>query len=215
MTYLDLVNSVLRRMRENEVTSVDSNSYSKLIGEFVNDAKHFVENAWDWSALRKTITVNTVEDVISYELTGTNNHFSVLDVINDSSNVFLRNQSSTWMNKAYLVINPVKGAPEFYSYNGVTNDGETIVDLYPKPDKEYTLRFNIVDRPEHLVEDTDRLLVPSMAVIQFATAFASRERGEQGGTSSAELVSIAQATLSDAIAMDASRFPHETIWTDC
>lgn len=215
MTYLDLVNSVLRRMRENEVSSVDSNSYSKLVGEFVNDAKSFVENAWDWSALRKTITVTTVDDVISYELTGTNNSFSVLDVINDTSNVFMRNQSSTWMNNAYLVADPVKGSPDFFSYNGVSDTGESIVDLYPKPDQAYILRFNIVDRPDRLSADTDKVLVPTLPVIQFATAFASRERGEQGGTSSAELSSIAQNTLADAIAMDASRFPHETIWTDC
>lgn len=215
MTYLDLVNSVLRRMRENEVSSVASDSYSKLIGEFVNDAKTFVENAWDWSALRKTITVTTVDDVVSYELTGTNNSFSVLDVINDTSNVFMRNQSSTWMNNAYLVADPVKGSPDFFSYNGVSDTGESIVDLYPKPDQAYTLRFNIVDRPDRMTSDTEKLLVPSSPVIQFATAFAARERGEQGGTSAAELSSVAQATLADAIAMDASRFPHETIWTDC
>ena len=37
MTYLQLVNSVLRRLREEEVSTVSQNSYSKLIGEFVND----------------------------------------------------------------------------------------------------------------------------------------------------------------------------------
>lgn len=202
-------------MRENEVSSVNSNSYAKLIGEFVNDAKNFVENAWDWSALRKTITVTTVDDVVSYELTGTNNSFSILDVINDTSNVFMRNQSSTWMNNAYLVAEPVKGSPNFFSFNGVSNTNELIVDVYPKPDKAYTLRFNLVDRTDRMTTDTEKLLVPSSPVIQFATAFAARERGEQGGTSSAELSSIAQNTLADAIAMDASRFPHETIWTDC
>ena len=40
MTYLQLVNSVLRRMREDEVVSIENSndSYVKLIGEFVNDA---------------------------------------------------------------------------------------------------------------------------------------------------------------------------------
>ena len=45
MTYLQLVNSVLRRLREDEVDTVDQNSYSKLIGEYVNDAKRAVEDA--------------------------------------------------------------------------------------------------------------------------------------------------------------------------
>ena len=39
MTYLQLVNSVLRRLRENEVDTVPETSYSVLIGDFVNDAK--------------------------------------------------------------------------------------------------------------------------------------------------------------------------------
>ena len=40
MTYLQLVNSVLRRLREEETASVENatDSYVKLVGEFVNDA---------------------------------------------------------------------------------------------------------------------------------------------------------------------------------
>ena len=56
MTYLDVVNNVLRRKREEEVASVSSNTYSKMVGDFVNDAKRTVEDSWDWSALRTTLT---------------------------------------------------------------------------------------------------------------------------------------------------------------
>ena len=66
MTYLQLVNSVLRRLREDEVTSVSQNSYSKLIGEFVNDAKRSVEDAYDWTALRTTLTVTTDDTTFNY-----------------------------------------------------------------------------------------------------------------------------------------------------
>ena len=55
MTYLNLVNGVLRRLREPEVTNVTSNSYTKLVADLVNDAKEIVQNAWDWSALRTTL----------------------------------------------------------------------------------------------------------------------------------------------------------------
>ena len=47
MTYKELVNGVLRRLRESEVTSVQTNAYSKLIGDLINDAKDLVESAWD------------------------------------------------------------------------------------------------------------------------------------------------------------------------
>ena len=39
MTYLQLVNAVMRRLREEEITTVDESDYAKLIGDFVNDAK--------------------------------------------------------------------------------------------------------------------------------------------------------------------------------
>lgn len=34
-TYLNIVNEVLRRLREDEVTSVAQNTYSKMVGDFV------------------------------------------------------------------------------------------------------------------------------------------------------------------------------------
>ena len=42
MTYLELVNNVLRRLREREVPTVTANTYSKLIAVLVNDAKREV-----------------------------------------------------------------------------------------------------------------------------------------------------------------------------
>ena len=91
--------------------------------------------------------------------------------------------------------------------------GNLIVDIYPIPDGVYSLRFNLVERTEAFTGDTDTLSVPSSPVVQYATALAARERGETGGTSAAELFALADATLADAIALDAARFPSETIWT--
>jgi hypothetical protein len=42
MTYLELVNAVLRRLRVDQVTSVAETDYSLLIGDFINDAKSSV-----------------------------------------------------------------------------------------------------------------------------------------------------------------------------
>ena len=213
MTYLQLVNSVLRRLRENEVTTVDQNSYSKLVGELVNDAKRIVEDAWDWSTLRDTLTVDTVADTFSYALSGTNYRSKTLDVINDTSDAFMKQASSSWMNKAYLIETPPSGSPFYYSWNGANANGELIVDVYPKPDAVYSLRFNLVQRTDDFTADSDTLSAPSAPVAQYATALAARERGETGGTSAAELFALADATLADAIALDAARFPSETIWT--
>ena len=52
MTYLEAINKVLRRLREDEVAAPSTSAYSKLIGELVNDANRMVEDAWDWGELR-------------------------------------------------------------------------------------------------------------------------------------------------------------------
>ena len=212
MTYLQLVNSVLRRLREDEVTSVSQNSYSKLIGEFVNDSKRTVEDAYDWTALRDTLTVSTDDTAFNYTLVGSGNRMKILDVANDTSNFFLQYRTSHWMNNAFLINDAPTGTPQFYSFNGVDANGDNGVDLYPKPDGVYQVRFNAVLRTDDFTVDTDNMLIPSSPVVQLATALGARERGETGGTSAAELFSLADRTLADAIAFDAAQHPEETIW---
>jgi hypothetical protein len=67
MTYLELVNNVLKRLRERTVNAVSESAYSELIGVLVNDAKSEIENAWNWSALRNTLTLTTSSGVFNYE----------------------------------------------------------------------------------------------------------------------------------------------------
>jgi len=212
MTYLQLVNSVLRRLREDEVTSVSQNSYSKLIGEFVNDSKRTVEDAYDWTALRDTLTVSTESTAFNYTLVGSGNRMKILDVANDTSNFFLQYRTSHWMNNAFLINDAPTGTPQFYSFNGVDANGDNGVDLYPRPDGVYQVRFNAVLRTDDFTVDTDNMLIPSSPVVQLATALGARERGETGGTSAAELFALADRTLADAIAFDAAQHPEETIW---
>ena len=212
MTYLDLVNNVLRRMREDEVSSVQSTTYSKMVGDFVNDAKKIVEAAWDWSALRTTLTITTTADIFNYVLTGSQNRIKALNVINDTDNIFMEYRPATWFDDKYLNQDPVSGSPAYYTYNGVDSSGDSQIDVYPKPDGVYTIRFNCIFRNDDLSADVDTLLIPSMPVIHLAIALLARERGETGGTSAPEYFGIADTYLSDAIALDAQKHPDETVW---
>ncbi len=51
-TYLQIVNKVLVRLREDTVATVVENSYSTLIGALVNRVKTEMEDTWRWHALR-------------------------------------------------------------------------------------------------------------------------------------------------------------------
>jgi len=212
MTYLDIVNNVLRRMREEEVTSVSSSTYGKMVGDFVNDAKRMVEDAWDWSALRTTLTITTTDDIFNYVLTGSQNRIKALNVINDTANLFMEYKTATFFDEAYLISEPRKGAPTYYTYNGVDSSGDTQIDIYPTPDKAYTIRFNCVKRSADLSADDDTMDIPAMPVIHLAIALLARERGETGGTSAPEYFNIADKYLSDAIALDAQKHPEEVVF---
>jgi hypothetical protein len=123
-------------------------------------------------------------------------------------------QTSNWFDERYLLDDVVSGVPAYYSFNGVDENGDTQVDIYPKPNGVYTLRFNVIQRKSDLSADTDKLIVPSRPVILLALAMAIEERGEDGGTASAWAYQQGQTALSDEIALDAARHPEELIWQE-
>lgn len=213
MTYLNLVNNVLKRLRERTVSAVSESSYSDLVGVLVNDAKAEVENAWNWSALRNTLTLTTSSGIFNYELNGTGNNFSVMDVVSEDGNFFMEYRTQHDFNQFYLNQTPATGIPRYYNFNGVSSDGDTLVDLYPKPDNTYTVYFNIIQRTGDLSADSDTLVVPSQPVLMLAYAKAVEERGEDGGVSATSAYSTAARVLNDAIAQDAQRHAEELEWT--
>ena len=214
MTYLQMVNNILKRLRENEVSSVSANSYSKLIGVLINDAKKEVEDSWDWSALRTTITATTSPSTFSYVLSNSGNNVKVLEVLNDTQDFYLTYKDASWMTRQFLLTDPQNDSPMFYSFNGVDNDGDTVVDVYPIPDAVETLRFNVVQRTAELENDSDICTVPSQPVLLLAYAKAIEERGEDGGIGASSAYMTAGRSLNDAISLDAIKHPEELIWQE-
>ena len=212
MTYLNIMNNVLRRLREEEVTTVNESTYSKMVGDFINDAKTLVEQAADWSALRETIVVPTEAGTNQYSLTGSGDDVKVMSVVNDTSNVFMAYQTKDWFNEHLYISTAGQGNPKYFTYNGLDSNGDTRVLVSPEPDGVYNLRFDVILRQAGLSANSDNLLVPEQPVIHLAVALLSRERGETGGTSTAEYFQIADKYLSDAVAIDAAKHPEEMLF---
>ena len=217
MTYLNIMNNVLRRLREEEVNSVNDSTFSKMAGDFINDAKTVVEQAADWSALRDTLVINvpsdsTVADDNLYSLTGCGDDVKVMSAINDTQNCFMEYQTKDWFNDKIYISDEVSGAPKYYTYNGLDSSGDTQILVNPKPDGVYNLRFDVIKRQADLTSNADSLLIPEKPVIHLAIALLARERGETGGTSTAEYFAIADKYLSDAIAIDAAKHPEEMVF---
>jgi hypothetical protein len=212
MTYLDIVNNILKRLRERTVSTVNESSYSSLIAVLVNDAKESVENAWNWSALRTTLSATTTSGIFNYELNGSLNSLTVLDATNVTDNFFLDYKAAHDFNKFFLSNDVATGSPYYYSFNGVSPDGDTQVDLYPIPDKAYTIRFNCVLRSDDLVNDADTLTVPTKPVELLAYAMAVEERGEDGGINPVSAYARATNALQDAVTLDGNKHPEELVW---
>lgn len=211
-TYLQAVNSVLRRLRETEVSTVNENAYSKMIGELVNDSKSSVEAAYGWNALSDTLTATTTADIFSYVLTGSGVRFRVIDAINDSKNLFMQVAPTSWMTLQFMQDSPQKGAPTYFNFNGQDANGDTLVDVFPVPDATYTLRFNVLLPQDPLSADTDLIKVPGDVVILNAFARAVVERGEDGGLQSSEAYALAKNLMADYIALESNRYIEDTNW---
>ena len=207
MTYLELVNDVLIRLREPTVTTVALNSYSTLIGKFVNDAKRQIEDAFAWNVLGTTITVTTAASTASYALTGAGQKFQVMDVINTTSNVGLINISFVDMNRKLNFTPLVNSIPTEFAFDGVNASYDTKVNLFPIPDGVYTIKFALTVPQATLASDATVVLVPDVLVVQNAYARALVERGEDGGLSSSEAYQLYKSMLSDYIALEGTRYP--------
>jgi len=210
--YLQLTNSVLRRLREPEATSVNDSEYVKLIATYINDSKRQVEDAYNWNSLSETLSAVTTPDIFNYVLTGSGQRFRLIDIINDTSNMILQNRTTRWMDQAFLVNNPQKGTPTYFNFNGTDVNGDTQVDLYPIPDSVYNIRFNIIKPQIELVADADVLYVPHEPVIMGAYARAIAERGEDAGITSNEAYALYLTSLADAIALESGRYIEEGEW---
>ena len=210
--FLQLTNSVLRRLREPEATSVNDNEYVKLIATYINDSKRQVEDSYNWNSLSETLSATTAADIFNYVLTGSGQRFRLIDIINDTSNMIMQNRTTRWMDQAFLVNDPPKGPPMYFNFNGTNVNGDTQVDLYPIPDGVYNIRFNIIKPQVELVADADVLYVPHEPVIMGAYARAIAERGEDAGITSNEAYALYLTSLADAIALESGRYIEEQEW---
>ena len=205
MTYLEIINSVLLRLREDEVTASTETTYSKLVGQYVNQAKREVEDAWEWVALRNTVQATTVSGDYRYSLDGIKERFRITSVFNDTVNGYLLPRDSEWMSNQFNTAGTT-GQPTYYDIPGIDEtNGDYQIDLYPIPNDVWTININMHKRQADLVTDSTETSVPSYPIMLRALYSAIVERGEDGGLMAAEAYRDFKQSLGDAIAFDDKR----------
>ena len=211
MTYLEIINSVLRRLRENTVVTITNSDYAAMIGELVNDAKEEVERAHLWNALRTYKTVTTTSGTSNYTITDLGQKFTILEVYNETNKYVLCQISPAELKKRQLFA-PQEGTIVEYAFNGVNSSGDIKVDFWPTPSEAETITFEVYRHQDELSSDSTELLIPSKPVVLGAYWRAVRERGEDGGNISPDAEKEYRSALSDAIAMDAGHTNNQMDW---
>lgn len=212
MTYLEAVNQVLQRLREDTVTDVTGldDPVAEMVVELVNDAKQLVENAHTWNALRFDWSIATVASDNLYSLTNAGNYGKIEYVVKDDGTE-LREETLYSLRKRQAG-SPADNKPKYYAVNGTDASGDIQLQLFPQPDAVYNYTVYGFKRQAELSSASDVLLVPAKPVVYYALAMAARERGEVGGQTATELFALASAYLSDAIAWDASLNDQDNVW---
>jgi len=219
MTYRELINEVLIRLREETISSDWSGAindstvvsdYHKVIGALVNDSKRSIESYHDWMTLRETADIATVASTKNYSLSS-GQEFKVIDVVNNATGNQLVQVSKAYLNRTRYPTDPT-GEPHYYGFNGADSSNNLKVDLSPVPTEVQTISFDIVKYQDVLTSAATVLKIPSKPVILGAFARAISERGEDGGTQSSLAAQEAGAAISQAVIMDSGNAQYETDW---
>lgn len=219
MTYREVINEVLIRLRETPIASDWSGSindsstvsdYNKVIGALVNDAKRSIESYHDWQILRETVNITTVADTKNYSL-NSGQEFKILDVINNATGNELLQVSRAYLNRERYPTAST-GEPHYYGFNGADSSNNLKVDLSPTPNKAETISFDIVKYQDALTNASTVVKIPTKPLILGAYARALSERGEDGGTQSSIAAQEAASSISQAIMMDAGNTQFESDW---
>ena len=215
MAFRQIINKVLRRLREDTITgdwtgviedSADVDDYHTLISDFVNEAKTMVEDAWQWTYLRRVEEFSTVASTVSYALTGVNSRQRILGVWDNTNDQAVPQMSDNAFMRYKYVGDQSSSIPSAYRLIGNS------IEIYPVPDAVYDLKVLLVDPQDDLTLAADTLSVPELPVVLGAYALALAERGEDGGvTSDVAYVRYTQS-LSDALIQDEGRTIGETTW---
>lgn len=212
-TFLDCINGVLRRIRETEAITPTDTAYVKLIGDFVNEAKREVEDAWNWSVLRTTKTITTVGSTQNYEIPATNPRSRLLVVYIPSLKRDLKQATQDQMHEWNNLQGSVNGDPQYFSIgNSTSSTGVITLDLWPIPSSVLTVKVDCVVPQADLSAGTDVVYIPSELVIQGAYLRAINERGEDGGRLSEQQADLYRKAVASYISIEAERYGDETVW---
>lgn len=190
MTYLQLINNVLRGLREPTIGAISTTGYSALVGQLVNQAKEDIEDLGPWRALRTVVSIATVAGQITgHTITGATERSYLIYTSALEGHLPMAFITTAGYERRLTVIpqdhmaslqrlypDADQACPEFVSFA----KSETGISAYfwPTPDAIYTAKFDFIIPQAELSAAATVLEIPARPVWQTALAMAMEERGE-------------------------------------
>ena len=211
MTFLQIINKVLVRLRERQVSTWDQTSYSEMVGGFVNDAKSEIEDMWLWGDLRFENTKSVYSGNNSFDLTDLDFDSKVIQIWNTTTNrPVTRMSGEEWRRLKYSGATDTGDVCK-YAYNGATST-DSRIEVYPIPTQTNVLTLDIYKPQAELDSNNTICVVPARAVYLKALSNLIEERGEVSSSAMSKIARTADRAVNAAIARDAERYPLEIDW---
>ena len=216
LTFLQITNEVLKRLREDTCTTTNDTEYTKLIANLVNVAKRQVENAWNWIVLRHDASVSCTSAATEYSISNTNEYSRIIQAYNVTKKCPVLPVS--WekaMDLEYGTDSQGTGTIEGYRISG--RDSATGVlkfKVYPRPQAgdNQNILFQCCTPTQYVTSDATPVAVPGDIVINAGYMLAVAERGDDGGLNVQNATDMYKASLGDAVSIEESLNKGETTW---
>jgi len=198
-TQLNIINDVLRRLREDTVASANSSEYSTLIAMFLNDAKEDLEDQWFWTVNEVEIDTTILADgTRTYDLTSTTDRSFMIRDINDevpmaydittSENAQLHDiplkELRRWRNTSAGTINDL-ARPHIFSIKPDSDGRGYTLELREGANEARTWRtYWYAPQAELALDgtaDSTEILLPERPLFLRTLYYALNERGEEMG----------------------------------
>lgn len=216
LTWLQLINKVLPRLREATVAANNTTTYSSLIGSLINQVKSEMEDAYFWSALRDIYSVSAVAGTVTYALTGAGMNAAIISGWNTTTGLELSKGTNQDFDAKYFGVGTSgvqTGNVEQYLDSGFNASYDLVLDVWPSPSSTNLLKFTIYKPQADLAADGDIPLVPQSVLIEETVARAMVERGDETAPRPQPGQTFIMVDLLDsAIARESGRDDSETDW---
>ena len=219
-TLLQIVNKVLVRLREDEVSSVTSSAYAKLIGTFVNDAKADLDDMWFWTVYEEEINTTILSDgTRSYDLSTTGDRSWMIRYTDDTRPLaydVTAGEETQLQDIPYKHLrhwrNSFKGTPdnlgqprEFSIYPASDGRGYGL-ELKQGSTTTRSWRSYWYNPQDDLAldgnDDSTVILLPERPIYLRALFYAANERGEEMGEPGSILSTLSRDSVAAAMEID-------------